>query len=406
MIKKSLWLLLIGLIMFSCETSEQDDPIQEVLQLEEPSALPIDGELYRLKLRWEGLYLNGANSAGTLTAMHALNTDWWSQQWYLEKVPGTSNVFRIKCRWDGLYLASTNVAGDNLRMQNLNTNWWSQQWIITEVPGQANTYRMQCRWGQLYVNGSNQVGGNPTVLELNNSWWSQQWIIESVGGSNPNPNPTPTTQKIMPMGDSFTFGTIDNPVGNEATYGGYRHKLYDLLTANGKNFDFVGPQSMGDFSSDNQNAGFPGAVSDKRKVTSYPSWSSPSQVQDMYSNIDNWMDTYNPDIILMMIGINDVFSGFGISNQQAALAQEQIWDRIYAKNPNAIIFVGRNEGMPTLNSELEPRVQSTANSGREIYLVDPHAGWNNSTMKKGNHPNILGYDTMGQNWYNIIKDFL
>ena len=39
--------------------------------------------------------------------------------------------------------------------------------------------------------------------------------------------------KIMPLGDSITYGT-------EGTYGGYRGYLYDLLAAEGYNFDFVG----------------------------------------------------------------------------------------------------------------------------------------------------------------------
>src|ERR1700687_5951622 len=45
--------------------------------------------------------------------------------------------------------------------------------------------------------------------------------------------------KIMPLGDSVTFGTPD------PSYGGYRHLLGTLLTNDGYSVEFVGSQQTG-----------------------------------------------------------------------------------------------------------------------------------------------------------------
>src|SRR5688500_15993420 len=52
------------------------------------------------------------------------------------------------------------------------------------------------------------------------------------------PAQTPPPVRIMPLGDSITFGA-----GGTANLGGYRGPLYTLLTNAGYNVDFVGTQT-------------------------------------------------------------------------------------------------------------------------------------------------------------------
>ena len=93
----------------------------------------------------------------------------------------------------------------------------------------------------------------------------------------------------MPLGDSITFGDTD------PRSGGYRYFLSTLLENDGYKIDFVGSQKSGtEFMPDPDNEGHSG-------------W----KILALKSGIDSngWLETYQPDIILLHIGTNDVRYG-------------------------------------------------------------------------------------------------
>src|SRR5579863_1836945 len=94
--------------------------------------------------------------------------------------------------------------------------------------------------------------------------------------------------KIMPLGDSITFGTPD------PGYGGYRHLLSMLLANDGYAIDFVGSERNG--KSGPANEGHPG-------------WTI-SQIKDGIDS-QGWLATDQPDVILLHIGTNDIRGGNG-----------------------------------------------------------------------------------------------
>src|SRR4051794_30404103 len=90
--------------------------------------------------------------------------------------------------------------------------------------------------------------------------------------------PTQQSTKIMPLGDSITYG-VGTP-GLDS----YRTDLYRRLTNAGLNVDFVGSQTSGT-GTDRNNEGHPG-------------WT----ITQISANIDRWLDAYEPDVILLHIG--------------------------------------------------------------------------------------------------------
>jgi len=106
----------------------------------------------------------------------------------------------------------------------------------------------------------------------------------------PNPqwtaavSPSCNPVKIMPIGDSITSGE------GIPSYGGYRNFLGALLEDDGVSFDFVGSQKSGEGLADPDNEGHPGwRISNLREAIAS----------------DGWLETYQPDVILLHIGSNE-----------------------------------------------------------------------------------------------------
>ncbi|HOP99321.1 MAG TPA: SGNH/GDSL hydrolase family protein [Acetivibrio clariflavus] len=151
------------------------------------------------------------------------------------------------------------------------------------------------------------------------------------------------TIKIMPVGDSCTEGMGDPDMG------GYRTELYRLYTEAGLSIDFVGSNRRG-----------PNSLPDKDNE-GHSGWTIPQ----IASNIDNWLNTYNPDVVLLWIGGNDVLQGRvnteGLSN---------LIDQIFRTKPNVTIFVADYypwpEQVKQYNATIPGVVQQKANAGKKF----------------------------------------
>ena len=88
--------------------------------------------------------------------------------------------------------------------------------------------------------------------------------------------------KIMPLGDSITYGW------GSASGGGYRLPLWNELRVHGAAIDFVGSQQNGPASFDRDHEGHPG-------------WT----INQIAEKVVNWLLTYQPQIVLLHIGTND-----------------------------------------------------------------------------------------------------
>ena len=191
--------------------------------------------------------------------------------------------------------------------------------------------------------------------------------------------------KIMPLGDSITFGTPDR------SYGGYRHALGNLLANDGYIVDFVGSQRSGIKTiPDPDNEGHPG-------------WTITQIKQGI--DADGWLETYKPDIILLHIGTNDIGHGDTASAPDNLSA---LLDDILARLPKVRVIVaqiipfrhGAEEGHRSYNAAI-PGI--AASKGARVSVVDMRNILSMSDYADGLHPNANGYNKMARAWQTAIR---
>jgi lysophospholipase L1-like esterase len=191
--------------------------------------------------------------------------------------------------------------------------------------------------------------------------------------------------RIMPLGDSITVG-----VGS-ATRSGYRPDLVKRLAAAGVRADFVGTQQSGT-GPDIDNEGHVG-------------WS----IEQIAARVDEWLDLYEPDVILLHIGTNDTRNASTVLDAPGKLSD--LIDQIKADRPAAEIFVAtiisttdarRNVLTDAYNAAVPAVV---ASKGDRAHLVD-QSTVGGRDLYNTLHPNDFGYAKMSYNWYRALEPVL
>ena len=194
----------------------------------------------------------------------------------------------------------------------------------------------------------------------------------------------PTTNegiRIMPLGDSITDG-YDIP-------GGYRIELENLIP----NSNFVGSLQNG-----------PGELVDKDHE-GHIGW----RIDQLQSDIVSWLQSSNPEMILLMIGTNDMIGNYDVANAPQRLSN--LIDTISQTSPNADILVASIT--PLANGEMQQRanvyndsivgiVQQKRDAGKKVHYVDMHTVITVSDLPDGIHPSANGYTKMAQKWKSAI----
>lgn len=219
--------------------------------------------------------------------------------------------------------------------------------------------------------------------------------------------------KIMPLGDSITFGMADD--------GGYRKYLSYLLQQNGyKNVDLVGPEGKDSatftyngqsVTYDDNHAGYSGYT-----ITDLPGgWMG--QLNGILETMQkgDYIKKYAPDIILLQIGTNDVSNGH-LNGSEERL--HQLLDYLKENMPSdgkifltTIPDLGNTFGGSTNNdiakyNELIKKVAGDYSSKNVIY-ADIHSVIDASKdLADGVHPNAGGYEKMGRYWFDTIESYL
>jgi len=225
-------------------------------------------------------------------------------------------------------------------------------------------------------------------------------------------NPCPAASapcSVMPLGDSITDG-----VGSSAG-GGYRVELFHAAAQAHKALTFVGsasdpngPDMVDGKKFPRDHEGHPGYTIDDSASTS-----------GISPLVDQAIATKHPQIILLMIGTNDLDRNIDVSNAPARLGA--LLDRILTDAPNALLVVakivptmddGANTGVQTYNDAIAGLVQTRAANGKHIAMVDMFAGitaqatYKTTLMNDYLHPNDAGYVIMGDVWYAAIQSYL
>ncbi len=247
------------------------------------------------------------------------------------------------------------------------------------------------------------------------------------------------TIKILPIGDSITDGY--------GTEGSYRKFLYHELTEAGYSIDMTGPNaSWGDgeytdpstgafFKYDAAHCGYSGYA-----IEEYPGRNG---ILETLKNGD-YVNQYDPDIVILQIGTNDIIDNHEIStagkrldtlvtyildniDEDDALFVTTIpdldpnregvydWFANYrhladwtpVSDVNAEKWV--MEQICEYNGQVKALVESKQKAGvKNIYFGDVNHTITDvkSYLKDGVHPNDTGYKQMGIYWAGVIKEYL
>jgi lysophospholipase L1-like esterase len=194
-----------------------------------------------------------------------------------------------------------------------------------------------------------------------------------------------TSLKIMPLGDSITYGE------GIPGYGGYRNLLGALLESDGYLFDFVGSQQSGeDVLPDADNEGHPG-------------WRISNIKQGIDS--DGWLEIYQPDIILLHIGSNDLRYG---NSTYAPDNLSVLLDDILARLPETHVVVAQII-RTRWGSDAKHRFYNdailgvVASKGARVSVVDMRDVLSKNDFTTLYHPSPEGYDKMAHAWKSAIS---
>ncbi len=224
--------------------------------------------------------------------------------------------------------------------------------------------------------------GNITALDLS---LSKQYLLGLIT-KFPKTPPQNVTTVIMPLGDSITDGIT--------VAGAYRIKLWANITNAGRKVDFVGSMSNG-----------PTELGDKNHE-GHSGW----RIDQIDANINTWMTTYKPKIVLLHIGTNDISQKYDLNNAPNRLSS--LIDKICAKLPSdGKLYVAKvipisYADVRTYNSQVAQVVQNKASQGKPVFVVDMYSAVTTADLADGVHCTRTGYDKMADVWYNAIKNDL
>jgi len=218
----------------------------------------------------------------------------------------------------------------------------------------------------------------------------------TFGHTTDENNTTTTPIRIMPLGDSITYGmhTYDEFLNKENLVGGYRQFLWRMLKNSNKTVDFVGSKKAGEDISpaiDPDNEGHPG-------------W----RMADIANITYEKMAEFQPDIVLLHIGTNDLAetSPDGVLN-----ILNEIDSYENGSGKKIMVFVAliiprqvTDERIDTFNKNLNKALQKRILSGDRIKIVDMYRGAHLTSSDYSNdmHPNDTGYYKMAQVWFKSI----
>jgi lysophospholipase L1-like esterase len=210
--------------------------------------------------------------------------------------------------------------------------------------------------------------------------------------------PAPVTLgRIMPLGDSITYGTGTTDKNS------YRKSLFDQLTAAKATFSFVGRVKTGSFAQPN-NEGYPGYRIDNDAALVYDA-----------------LLAGGPEIVLVMLGTNDILQNYDLGHApdrlQALVAQ------ILDHRPDAKVLVsevvpifdypacnGRtptcDESAKTYNAAIKTKVDELTQAGRAVRFVQVHDKLvKDDYLIDGVHPGDAGAAKVAASFYDGLKLF-
>ena len=212
--------------------------------------------------------------------------------------------------------------------------------------------------------------------------------VPAAGGA-----PLQSCANIMPLGDSITLGVN----------GGYRNNLYSGLVQNNCGVSYVGTQ-VDQYTrvSDKDHEGHPGFT-----------------IGDIAANVNTWIASTQPNIILLMIGTNDTAWWTAENADQMGTRHDALIDQLRAARPNAWIFVAsippqtsaiiqpnnvdRAVLTQQLNAVIRKNVDARVAAGQRVRFVDVNAVLTTADLYDGIHPTEVAHAKVAQVFLEGIR---
>jgi hypothetical protein len=205
-------------------------------------------------------------------------------------------------------------------------------------------------------------------------------------------SPSQGLNRILPIGDSITKGFGDT------TPGAWRRRFFELAVGAGKTIDFVGTQSDG-----------PDTVAGQPFPKNHEGYNG-NHIDQVAALIPSPALDDNPEAIFLHTGTPDLFdSQAGMATRLASLL-----DTIIDEAPDAVILVCKivpcppfASGVTTYNAGLTTVVNDRIALGKHLVLVDMFTDFPvNGLQGDDVHPNDIGNDWMGEQYYAAFASYL
>ena len=236
------------------------------------------------------------------------------------------------------------------------------------------------------------------------------------------PSTTNSTQypyRILAVGDSITAGYEDNPTWSVPFQFGYRSGLMTRLVSSGMYFQFVGnsPEpwngasgTVGSFlTPDLRIAGQDHHEGYGGQGTAF-----------VLGNISAWLSMDQPDVMLLMIGINDIGQGSTGEPTGVELNLSNIVATVVSQSPKTHLIVAQitpyasyTDSLVRYNNYIaHTLVPYFAGQGKYVTTVNQYTNMcfpgttniNSALYANGiNHPFPAAYNLMAQTWFNGIQ---
>lgn len=231
-------------------------------------------------------------------------------------------------------------------------------------------------------------------------------VVAAQASAGPAPEPTKPTAaaaiKVMPLGDSITWG-YTRKFGRPVVVDGYRKDLRERLRLVPWNVDFVGSCPQPTFE--------PWKCNGRGTMADYQhEGHSGYRIDQLSSHVQTWLRRYQPDVVLLMAGTNDVAQRYRLSTAPARLSA--LIDKIRAVRPRAHIFVGtipqmRDSRRPLVDAYNSALPRVVASKDARVRLVPQHlVGRQAKDMVEDNvHPSDCGYAKISYLWYHTMDQY-
>ena len=269
--------------------------------------------------------------------------------------------------------------------------------------------------------GTADTGSDPTKADSDGDGAKDG--VEVAADKDPNdPASKPVLPlRIMAVGDSITVGYTDNPSWAEHPFAfGYRSGLYTRLRDVGLKFQFVGSSTepWTGISGDPTHGDTVAPALDLRKFGqgAHRGYGG-AGIGAITGRIASWIAEDEPDLMLLMIGINGIGAG-------SPAQLDKLVATIFAADPELHLVVAQitpygryNEHLHAYNTHIRERlVPALTAKGRSISSVDLYSPFltdpadpksiapdRHANPPHDNHPTNAMYEQMAELWFKEIE---